>query len=87
MSPPESSPRSRFSPLREIPLLQPYLSRFESPAGGPGSARRVRPRSSHVAGLVTVVFPFSLPVLPFPLELVASAFVRAIRVGTTFYPF
>jgi hypothetical protein len=35
------------------------------------------------------VFSFSLPVLPVPLELglVASAFVRPIRVATTFYPF
>src|SRR5271165_4240558 len=92
MSSPKSSPRGKFSPLHGIPGFRANLPRLESPAGVPGSpvtVRREHQRSSHVAGLVTVVFSFSLPVLPFPLELGlgASAFVRPIRVGTTFYPF
>src|SRR5271157_4893181 len=92
MSPPKSSPRGRFSPLHGIPCFRANLPRLESPAGVPGSpvtVRREHQRSSHVTGLVTVVFSFSLPVLPFRLELGlgASAFVRPIRVGTTFYPF
>jgi len=82
----------KFSPFHGIPGFRANLPRLESPAGVPGSpvtVRREHQRFSHVAGLVTVVFSFSLPVLPFPLELglVASAFVRPIRVGTTFYPF
>src|SRR5208337_50872 len=92
MSPPKSSPRGKFSPLHGIPCFRANLPRLESPAGVPGSpvtVRREHQRSSHVTGLVTVVFSFSLPVLPFRLELGlgASAFVRPIRVGTTFYPF
>ncbi len=92
MSSPKSSPRGKFSPLHGIPGFRANLPRLESPAGVPGSpvtVRREHQRSSHVAGLVTVVFSFSLPVLPFRRELglVASAFVRPIRVGTTFYPF
>jgi hypothetical protein len=92
MSPPKSSPRGNFSPFHGIAGLRANLPRLETPAGVPGSpltVRREHQRSSHVAGRVTVVFSFSLPVLSFPLELglVASAFVRPIRVGTTFYPF
>jgi hypothetical protein len=92
MSSPKSSPRVKFSPFYWIPGLKAFLPRSESTAGFPGSplaVSRGTQRPSHVAGLVTVVFSFSLLVFPAFLELglVASGFVRPIRVGTTFYPF
>jgi hypothetical protein len=92
MSPPKSSPAAKFSPFWWIACLKAYHLPSEPTLGFPGSplaVRRETQRFSFAAGPVILVFSLPLLVLPVSLELrlVASGFVRPIRVGTTFYPF
>ena len=78
-----------------LPRCGPFLtvrsphrvSRWLSRLAGHGEAGQ--PAVLRAACQVICLFSFSLPVLAVPLELglVASAFVHALRVGTTFYPF